>query len=595
MVDDPVVLKIEKLSLTAYKSFKNFTVRFGDNAFLIGPNNAGKSTLIESIRGTAAMLRWASIRRPEFTTRDKGDLVWAYRVRPDVLGIEIENLRHQFHGAEARLELELSNGSVVTAVWPELDDNGVPEEKPFFFVRKKGTLFRGGQPATWRENYFEIGIVPTLSPVNRREHILNADYVAQNLQTRRASQHFRNHVWEISERGEFDEYRDFLCSHLPEVVNLEISATDSDEPGEKDLDVYFTELGERIPKEICWAGDGIQIYVQILTHLWRLRDCPVVVLDEPDVFLHADLQRRLVGVLETLDGQSITATHSPEMLAEASSESVIWVDKSRRSAVRRPDASSLEDLSSRIGSQFNLRLASALRARVVLFVEGDDMKLVKIVAKKLDCPRIANELGLTTIALGGFDRWTGVEPFKWLVDKFLDRSVHVAVVLDRDYRSDTEVLDVERALDGVGVHGHVWRKKELENYLLNLPLLQRVIGLEDSIDLPSILRAVCDDVLDSVQGQFVAAALASKGKVAAATVVSRVMSEVRKDSRDLSWCLDRLPAKDVLAGLNRELQGLGHKAVSFTRLARDIKISEIPDEFATLVRRVEALYLDTRR
>ena len=54
------------------------------------------------------------------------------------------------------------------------------------------------------------------------------------------------------------------------------------------------ERGDRTPKELFWVGDGMQIFVQILTHLWRLRSADVVILDEPDLYLHADLQRRLV-------------------------------------------------------------------------------------------------------------------------------------------------------------------------------------------------------------------------------------------------------------------------------------------------------------
>ena len=114
------------------------------------------------------------------------------------------------------------------------------------------------------------------------------------------------------------------------------------------------QRGDRTPKELYWVGDGMQIFVQILTHLWRLRSADVVILDEPDLYLHADLQRRLVRLLDSTPAQTITATHSSEMLAEASSDSVVWVDKSRRRAVRRPKPASLEDLSTQIGSSFNL-------------------------------------------------------------------------------------------------------------------------------------------------------------------------------------------------------------------------------------------------
>ena len=66
------------------------------------------------------------------------------------------------------------------------------------------------------------------------------------------------------------------------------------------LDLYYTEAGRRTEKELVWAGDGVQIWLQLLLHVFRLRERDVVVLDEPDVFLHPDLQRRLVWLLESL-------------------------------------------------------------------------------------------------------------------------------------------------------------------------------------------------------------------------------------------------------------------------------------------------------
>src|SRR5205823_1555341 len=120
-------------------------------------------------------------------------------------------------------------------------------------------------------------------------------------------------------------------------------------------------------RELVWAGDGMQVYVQVLLHLFRNRAADVVVLDEPDVYLHADLQRRLLRLLTEMGTQAIIASHSTELVAEAPPESVVWIDRSRSVAIRAPSGPVLTELSSTIGSQFNLRLARVLRSRVALF------------------------------------------------------------------------------------------------------------------------------------------------------------------------------------------------------------------------------------
>ena len=185
-------------------------------------------------------------------------------------------------------------------------------------------------------------------------------------------------------------------------------------------------------------------------HLFWAQDAETIVLDEPDLFLHADLQRRLVRLLESLECQTIAASHSAEVLAEASPRSVVWVAKERRRAVRAPSDAMLTELSAAIGSQFNLRLARALRAKAVLFVEGKDVRILRNFARTLGANELVQETNLVTIPLGGYTSWGHVEPFKWLTDNLLEGSVRVMVILDRDYRSDAQVRDVITRLRDIG-------------------------------------------------------------------------------------------------------------------------------------------------
>lgn len=100
MTDTDAVF-IRRLKLNNYKAFRNFELRFRGDSFLVGPNNAGKSTLIEAMKGAAAMLRHASKRRPDFHRFDKGSFVWAYRSPAERHEIEGENLRHDFRSADS--------------------------------------------------------------------------------------------------------------------------------------------------------------------------------------------------------------------------------------------------------------------------------------------------------------------------------------------------------------------------------------------------------------------------------------------------------------------------------------------------------------
>jgi predicted ATPase len=50
---------IERLQLRHFKAFSDFSIRFGDQCVLLGPNSAGKSTVIAALRTAAQMMRLA--------------------------------------------------------------------------------------------------------------------------------------------------------------------------------------------------------------------------------------------------------------------------------------------------------------------------------------------------------------------------------------------------------------------------------------------------------------------------------------------------------------------------------------------------------
>jgi predicted ATP-dependent endonuclease of OLD family len=158
-----------------------------------------------------------------------------------------------------------------------------------------------------------------------------------------------------------------------------------------------------------------------------------VVLDEPDVFLHPDLQRRLARTILDADQQVILATHSVEILSEAAPGSAVWVDRSRRNSERPRSDGSLALLGRRLGSGYELGVGRALRSSVVLFVEGDDAPVLAQVAKRFGDRALSSSRLYATIPLGGFTR-------NWLAGGFaetmaaLGGSVRTFVLLDSDLR-----------------------------------------------------------------------------------------------------------------------------------------------------------------
>ncbi|MFD7081279.1 ATP-dependent endonuclease [Streptomyces sp. NPDC059918] len=575
---------IKDLRLKNFKAFPSFAVNFQHSSLLVGPNSAGKSTVLSALKLSETCLRLAKRSKPTLQTWHRGISVTAYPVPLRDFAALDESVRHNFRGDETSLELEWKNGAKLHVVWPELSPY-VDKEPPFFYLRSPEGSTPRNIPQI-RNAFSGIGVIPTLSPLEHEESILADDYVKQNQSSRLSSRHFRNQLRLLSRDGEWEDFVEFSTPWLGGLkLNKPVMRYDP-----ANIDVFFTELGSGVEKEIVWAGDGVQIWLQLLLQLYRARTVPTLVLDEPEVFLHADLQRRLVRLLESMNSQVILATHSTEVLAEADRNSVVWVDKSRRRATRAPKPEQLNGLDYALGTAFNLAMAKALRSRGVLFVEGKDVKLLKKLARSLGQSQIAHEYSMAVVPMNGYSNWGQAEAFGWFLNEFLGKSVKAMVLLDRDYRSQIQVDAVVAKFSEVDVHAHVWAKKELESYLLIPSAIARLCKCSEGE-----VRGFISDILSGMERGVFARILAerqaaekSSGR-SVATITEAVMAEFDRDWQSEGFRYRACPPKEVLAQLNAKLQSEGFRAASFDAIAASVIETELADEMVTVLRRIDEL------
>lgn len=575
---------ISKMLLTNYKGFERFSLKLGGRkSILVGPNNAGKSTAIGALRLGAQLLSYAKLRKPEFIVTDtiRGRSVHAYRLTSAASGFIDENVAYEFRDVEARVEIHFANRAALYVAWP-------PEDSPYFYLEH----IPGAQPPSIRivrRDYPSVGVVQTLTPVEHRESILSFDYVRKNLGTRLASRHFRNQLYVLnqSDSGRYEDFRDYVLLNTPEIASLELVRSSIN----AELDLFYTESNSRVEKEIYWAGDGLQIWLQLLYHIWRHADVGSIIIDEPDVYLHPDLQRRLVKILELSESQVILATHAPEVLAESNRESVIVLDRARRSSKRISNDAELSTLNNALGSGFNLRLAKALRSRAALFVEGQDMKILSNLAKTAGAAKFYREDGLTVVPMGGASKRKLATSFGLLNRSILGSSVRVAVLLDRDYLDDASVEEIVKEFESQEVFAHVWQMNEIENYLVCPPAISRLSGLPEE-DIGVMLTSALDELKEDSFAQILARELdvwRRQGEHAA-TTVARVKGQFdHKWESDLDWRLQTLSGKDILSHLNGKIQSQGGKAVSARALSFSLRRDEMPEEMRGTLLDIEAM------
>lgn len=491
----------------------------------------------------------------------------------------LENLRHEFEDKVTSLSLRYATGAVIHLIWPV--------EAPAFFW-----LENLGQPvvtaAAAKILISPIGVAPTLTPLDRDEKQLSSVHLRSHIETKLSSRHFRNNLFAIREveLEEFECLRKFLLENTPELVDLQLIRRIQD--GEVWIDLYYRDTAGRTEKEIVWAGDGLQIWIQILFHIWRCRDSTTMVLDEPDVFLHPDLQRRLVRILEAQPQQIIVSSHAAEVASEADPQSLVWIERSSRAAKRLSSENYLGGVAGGLGKSFNLSIAHALKAKVALFVEGEDAKIIRILAEQLGCSRIAKEEGLAIVPIGGFNRWPSLETFAWLKDGFLDSGVKVRLILDSNYRTVADCRSLESDLQKANVDTHIWHRKELESYLLDPAIISAATGL-DLDDVVTKLNVVLDELKWDVFGQLAKQGLESTSPhLAASTVLTEAQQSFSIHWSNLERKLRLVPAQKVISGWNRLQSGSRKNTLTSRSLASAATPKTLDWEMVEVLQSIEA-------
>ena len=491
-------IRITSVSFSHYKGFRRYSVSLDHINVFTGANNSGKSTIIGAFRCLAVAIRAARTRSPQLLTVGDSQ-VWGYLISENQLPISLENVRTNYEDGDSRVSFRLTNGNQLHLHFEE--------NSCVLVAETQGAAIR--TPAAFKSNFpLELAVVPVLGPVEHREVLREKETVTSALATHRASRHFRSYWYHFPDG--FQQFAELLESTWSEMVVrppiLELN---------RELTMFVRE--GRIDRELYWVGFGFQIWCQLLTHIHRSAGSSLIVVDEPEVYLHPDVQRRLLGVLRSVGPDIIVATHSTEIVAEADPTDIILIDKTKSSSERIRDITGVQKAMTVLGSQQNISLAALARNRRVVFVEGDyDFALVRRFAKRLGLNDLAAGIGLAAMPSGGFGSWSRISALAQGVSQTLGTELLIAAVYDRDYYCEAQIEDVQVKLKASLRLAHVHKRKEIENYLLIPEVLDRVVAKgiaerrtkgadvrEATETALQTLLTLSDSLKDDVQDQYV--------------------------------------------------------------------------------------------
>jgi putative AbiEii toxin of type IV toxin-antitoxin system len=233
--------------------------------------------------------------------------------------------------------------------------------------------------------------------------------------------------------------------------------------------------------EAALMGHGVQMWLQTVWFLARTPRDRTVVLDEPDVYMHPDLQRRLLQIVRERFNQLLIATHSIEIVSDVDPQSILSVDRRRNASSFVTSLPGAQEVIDSLGGVHNIQLTRLYSSPVFLLVEGEDVDLLRQL-QKVVAPKAAPIDLIPSGDIGGRGGWATGFPSRLPSRNAKGEKIASYCLLDRDFFPPEEIHERYAEAQQRGVRLHIWTKKEIENFLLVPEAIARLVASNLSED-----------------------------------------------------------------------------------------------------------------
>ncbi len=482
---------IHTVRINGFKRFNEATFRLPGHVVLAGPNNMGKTTVLQAIASwSLALRRWRELN--DFNPRRGYARVPIARQAFTAVPLRSFDLLSRDRRYPSTMEIELAHNDGWKVAMELIGDS--TEQ---IYVRPK----TGTDPDTLRQLELPVVFVPPMTGLGIEEPVFQLPKIEQLLGLGRPGEVLRNLIAEAN-RDEAawpalweSMYKLFGYALMPpDTTGAHIIAEYGRARNRHPVPPYF---------DIASAGSGFQQVLMLLAFL-HTRPGTVLLLDEPDAHLHIVLQDAIYHELRTVAArqrsQLIVATHSeviinsvePRELCIVLSQLQMVADTAERNRL----VSSLRVLS-------NEDVMRALQVHGVLYVEDHtDINLLRTWAARLKHRAeqlLTTEVMWQPVVFQTRQSGTG--------SKGIKSSEHFdALRLVRDDLPGLELRDgdakpaiPDTPITGVGLQRLRWRRYEIESYLVHPDALVRFVEFTVG---PGAAAAHVEDMLTYWRDQF---------------------------------------------------------------------------------------------
>ncbi|NSY69388.1 AAA family ATPase [Agrobacterium tumefaciens] len=575
---------IREIRLTNFRKFEKYTVLCRQGNIFVGPNNAGKSALIEAMRILDACIRLSIRKNPKLVSLPDGNILYGYEISRELINVDLSHSSHNYVDLHSAIEFKIDNGNKAIII--------IEREGPVLFTLESESNRTSSANKFHSSFPLNIVVVPTLSTLEREEKYVLDETIQKSYWKKTSSRHFRN-VWLRKSEAEFLEFAHDVNSAWPNII---LQKPERQRGDQSILEMFYSE--QRFDREITWSGFGFQVWVQMLTHLGRAKNAGIVVIDEPDIYLHSDLQKKLIKILRERYSQFFLATHSTEIIDEAEEMEIVSVNSQYKTAKRIKSEEDYNKLRQYVGSSINYDIARVSKAKKVIFVEGEDRRVIEDFAKILGLKNLVLN-AVPFVKLGGFFGWERALGAVWAFKEILDMDIEAYCLFDRDYRSADEIEEFRKKMEHNNVRCRVLGRKEIENYLIDLDAIYLAVSNKTVRKNVSLNRENFDEIVERVMlrlkskvfSQISAKKLEfskkSRSKLDIATVFQDAHEDLEKSWSDINERVKMIPGKQFFSDLNSYFQQNELPSITYSAVLRCVRVEDLDRDFIKVLQEID--------
>jgi len=456
-------MNITKVVIRNFKRFSDETFDLDGHVVVAGPNNAGKTTLLQAIATWhLALTRWRELNDYQ---RHGGAYTRAPIARQAFYSVPLRAFDLLWHQrrAKSKIEIKVTCGNVPVPI--EI----IGDSSEQVYVRPLASV-----APDWlknSDNFPRPVFVPAMSGLSTEEPVYQRPKINQLLGQGKPGDVLRNLLVEASEDQDTWER---LTQSIKKMFGYTLLPPNTDGPN---IVAEYRHRADGAKYDIASAGSGFLQVLMLLTFL-NSRPGTVLLLDEPDAHLHVILQdviySELRSAAQTNNSQLIIATHSEIVInAVDPRELCALVGAPRKLANDAERASLVLSLS----SLSNLDLVLARQKKKVLYLEGHtDLDLLSVWAHLLS-HRLAGFMEQPFWKPTVFETRQGAAGIK--ADNHFEalllaqEEIRGVQVIDRDGNESIPGRKLE--FDGKLLR-LCWSRYEIESYLVHPDVLARFVA-----------------------------------------------------------------------------------------------------------------------